>query len=188
VQECRRTWAAQGHDWSYDTITRLAAAAPAFGPLVDPDHHDFLRPGDMPTLICDYCQRTGQRVPQSEGEIVRCALESLALKYRWTLEKLEQMQGRRLATLHIVGGGSQNRLLCQFAADATQRTVVAGPVEATATGNVLLQAIASGELGSLAEARQVVRQSFELVTYEPGAVAGWDDAYARLLALMEQDA
>lgn len=187
VQECRRTWAVQGRELSYDEITQLAAAAPPFGPLVDPDHHDFLRPADMPRRIVEYCQRTGQRVPQSDGEIARCALESLALKYRWTLERLEQLQGRRLEVIHVVGGGSQNRLLCQLTADATQRVVVAGPVEATATGNVLMQAIAGGELNSLAEARQVVRQSFDLVTYEPGSASGWDEAYARLLTLMEQD-
>lgn len=185
VQECRRTWAAQGNALSYDDLTRLAAEAPAFGPLVDPDHHDFLRPGDMPTLIRDYCQRTGQRAPQSQGEVLRCALESLAAKYRWTLEKLEMMQGRHLDVIHIVGGGCQNSLLCQLTADATQRTVIAGPVEATAAGNVLLQAISRGELGSLAEARQAVRHSFDLVTYEPAPVDGWDDAYGRLLALME---
>ncbi len=187
VQECRRTWASRGRELSYDEITRLAAEAPAFGSLVDPDHHSFLRPGDMPAQIQAYCRRTGQVVPQTEGEIVRCALESLALKYRWTLDKLERMQGCRLNTIHVVGGGSRNGLLCQFTADATQRLVVAGPVEATATGNVLLQAISQGEIGSLADARQVVRDSFDLVTFEPGAIAGWDDAYARLLALMECD-
>lgn len=186
VQECRRTWAAQGQELSYDELTRLAAEAPAFGPLVDPDHHDFLRPGNMPALIRDYCQRTGQRAPQTEGEVIRCALESLAAKYRWTLEKLEMMQGRRLDVIHIVGGGCQNGLLCQLTADATQRLVVAGPVEATAAGNVLLQAISRGELGSLAEARQAVRHSFELITYEPNPVDGWDDAYGRMLALMER--
>ncbi|NLX37489.1 MAG: rhamnulokinase [Chloroflexi bacterium] len=188
LQECRRTWAAQGRDWGYDDLTQLAAAAPAFGALVEPDHHDFLRPGDMPTLLCDFCQRTGQQAPRSEGEIVRCILESLALKYRWTLDKLERMQGRRLDTIHVVGGGSQNRLLCQLTADATQRVVVAGPVEATATGNVLLQAISRGELASLQEAREVVRASFDLTTYHPGPAAPWDDAYERFLHLMEQTA
>lgn len=185
LQECRRTWAVQGHEWSYDDLTQLASAAPAFGPLVDPDHHDFLRPADMPTLLCEACRRTGQQAPGSEGQIVRCILESLALKYRWTLDKLERMQGRRLDTIHVVGGGSQNGLLCQFTADATQRLVVAGPIEATATGNVLLQAISRGELSSLAEAREVVRNSFALVTYEPGPATPWDEAYGRFQHLLE---
>jgi len=186
VQECRRTWAQEGEELSYADLTALAAQAPAFGPLVEPDCHDFLHPGDMPARIRAFCARTSQRAPETKGEIVRCALESLALKYRWVLEKLEIMRGKKLEAIHIVGGGSQNGLLCQLAADATQRRVVAGPVEATAMGNVLMQAIARGKIGSLAEGRQVVRRSCEALTYEPRAVAGWDDAYARFLAIHEQ--
>ena len=183
VQECRRTWAAEGQDLSYDDLTQLAAEVPAFGPLVDPDAHEFLRPGDMPARIRAFCARTGQRAPETRGEIVRTALESLACKYRWVLEKLETMLGRRLGVIHIVGGGSQNRLLCQLAADATRRPVVAGPVEATAAGNVLMQALARGRLGTLDEVREVVRRSFDVERYEPGAAAGWDEAYARFLTL-----
>jgi rhamnulokinase len=186
VQECRRAWAQEGEEFSYDDLTALAAAAPAFGPLVEPDSHDFLRPGDMPARIRAFCQTTGQPAPESKGEIVRCALESLALKYRWVLERLERMLGRRLETIHIVGGGSQNRLLCQFAADATQRPVIAGPVEATALGNILLQAIARGRIGSLDEGREVVRRSSEMHAFEPSSLAGWDDAYARFTALHER--
>lgn len=187
VQECRRTWAAEGREYSYDELTHLAAEAPAFGPLVDPDAHDFLRPGDMPARIRAFCERCGQPAPATHGEIVRSALESLALRYRWVLEKLEVMLGRRLNTIHIVGGGSQNRLLCQLAADATRRPVVAGPVEATAAGNVLMQALARGRLGTLDEVREVVRRSFDVVRYEPHAAEGWDEAYARFLALEGQD-
>jgi rhamnulokinase len=186
VQECRRTWAQEGTELSYGDLTELAAAAPAFGPLVEPDCHDFLSPGDMPARIQAFCARTGQALPESKGEIVRCALESLALKYRWVLEKLEVMLGQKLHTIHIVGGGSQNRLLCQLAADATQRVVVAGPVEATAAGNVILQAMARRRLGSLAEGREVVRRSFEMATYTPRAVSGWEEAYAHFLALRAQ--
>lgn len=186
VQECRRTWAQEGEDLSYDELTALAAAAPAFGPLVEPDSHDFLRPGDMPARIIAFCQATGQEAPETRGEILRCTLESLALKYRWVLERLERMLGRRLETIHIVGGGAQNRLLCQFAADATQRLVIAGPVEATALGNILMQAIARGRIGSLEEGREVVRRSTEMHIFEPGPVAGWNDAYARLEALHER--
>ncbi len=186
VQECRRTWAQEGEELSYAQLTDLAAEAPAFGPLIEPDSHDFLRPGDMPSRIRAFCGRTGQKVPETKGEIIRCALESLALKYCWVLEKLEIMCGSRLGTIHVVGGGSQNRLLCQLTADATQRPVVAGPVEATAAGNILMQAIARGHIASLAEGREVIRRSFDLLTYEPGPAAGWDEAYARFLAIKEQ--
>ncbi|MHB0857300.1 MAG: rhamnulokinase [Anaerolineae bacterium] len=186
VQQCRRTWAQEGEDISYDEITRLAAEAPAFGSLVDPDDHDFLRPGNMPARIAAYCARTGQPVPESKGALVRCALESLALTYRWVLEKLELLSGKRLNTIHVVGGGCQNRLLCQFTADCTGRTVIAGPIEATAMGNILIQAVARGRLGSLAEGREVVGRSFDLLTYTPRSTAGWDDAYGRYLALVGQ--
>ena len=186
VQECRRTWASEGKEYSYDELTRLAAEVPAFGPLVDPDAHEFLRPGDMPARIIAFCRATGQRSPASRGEMVRTALESLALKYRWVLKRLEVMLGRRLNTIHIVGGGSQNRLLCQLAADATRRPVVAGPVEATAAGNVLMQALARGRLGSLDDARAVVRRSFDVVRYEPCINDGWDEAYARFLAVQRE--
>ena len=186
VQECRRTWAHAGEDLSYSEITDLAERAPAFGPLIEPDSHEFLRPGDMPSRIREVCARTGQSEPETKGEIVRCALESLALKYRWVLEKLEVMLGRQLQIIHILGGGSQNQLLCQLTADATQRPVVGGPAEATAIGNILMQALAQGRIGSLGEGREVVRRSFDLVAYQPESQTAWDDAYARFLRIMEQ--
>ena len=181
VQECRRTWERQGRAYSYDELARAATAAPAFVSLLDPDDESFLAPGDMPAAIRAFCARTGQPQPDGVGATVRCCLESLALKYRWVLEKLEEIRGRRLETIHIVGGGSQNRLLDQLAADATGRPVVTGPVEATAIGNVLMQAIGRGYLGSLDDAREVVRRSFDVETFEPKPGAGWDDAYARYL-------
>lgn len=184
VQQCRATWAQEGEELGYDEITAMAADAPAFAALVDPDCADFLRPGDMPSRIRAYCQRTGQTPPDSKGAVVRCALESLALRYRWTLEKLELMLGHPLNRIHIVGGGIQNELLCQFAADATQRQVVAGPVEATAAGNVLMQAMARGHIGNLAEAREVVRSSFDLATYDPQDSEPWDEAYGHWLELV----
>ncbi|MFH1084175.1 MAG: rhamnulokinase family protein [Chloroflexota bacterium] len=179
LQECRRTWASEGQDLSWDAITALAVAAPAFGPLVEPDAHDFLRPGDMPARIRAFCARTGQAEPATPGAIARCAMESLACKYRWVLDKLERMQGHRLETIHIVGGGCQNKLLCQLAADAAQRPVVAGPIEATAIGNVLMQALAQGRIAALSEGRQIVRASFQLDHYTPRNAAAWDEAYAR---------
>jgi rhamnulokinase len=185
IQECRRTWAGEGEPLSYDEITRLAEAAPPFVAMIDPDAGDFLAPGNMPARIREYCARTGQAVPESKGAIARTALESLALKYRWTLEKLEETLGHRVETLHIVGGGSQNRLLNQFTADAIGRPVVTGPVEATAAGNVLMQMLALGHIGSLEEGRELIRRSFETATYLPREMNAWDEAYARFLNLVE---
>ncbi len=186
VQECRRTWAAEGEEYSYDELTQMAEEASLFGPLVEPDSHDFLRPGDMPDRIRAVCEDTGQDVPQSKGEVIRCALESLALKYRWCLTRLERLLDRRLRTIHVVGGGSQNHLLCQLTADATQRPVVGGPIEATAIGNVLMQALAQGHIGSLSQGRELVRRSFPLLEYEPRKEARWDEAYERFLRVREQ--
>ncbi|MFZ6030002.1 MAG: rhamnulokinase [Chloroflexota bacterium] len=183
VQEARRTWAAQGEQLSYDTLTQLAEQADALRSLVDPDYEAFFKPGNMPDRIQAYCVRSGQPAPMSKGAVVRCALESLALKYRWVIEKLETLTNRPLEAVHIVGGGSQNRMLSQFTANATGRPVVGGPVEATATGNLLAQAIALGEIGSWAEARQVVCASFEVETFTPQPSAAWDDAYGRFLKL-----
>jgi rhamnulokinase len=185
VQECRRTWARRGETLSYDDLTHMAAQAEPLRSLVDPDWADFLKPGDMPARIREFCRMTGQPVPEDKGAVVRCALESLALKYRWVLACLEEILGRRLEPIHIVGGGTQNRLLNQFAADATGRRVVTGPIEATAAGNVITQAMALGHIGSLEEGRRVVRESFDVETYEPAGGAEWDEAYGRLQALME---
>ena len=185
VQECRRTWARQGEKLSYAELTEMAAEADPFLAAVDPDYEEFLPPGDMPSRIRAFCERTGQRVPQTKGAVVRCALEGLALRYRWVLERLEGMLGQRLEPLHIVGGGTQNHLLSQLTADAIGRRVVTGPVEATAAGNVLVQAMALGHVGSLEEAREIVRDSFDLLTFEPGDDAGWDEAYARFLDVID---
>ncbi|MFO7696278.1 MAG: rhamnulokinase family protein [Anaerolineae bacterium] len=183
VQECRRTWALEGDDLAYDEITALAQSAPAFRSLVEPDAVEFIAPGGMPGRIQAFCARTGQSVPQTRGEIIRCALESLAFKYRWAVDKLERMVGRPLGVIHVVGGGSQNTLLCQFAADATQRPVVAGPVEATAIGNVMMQAIARGHIADVEEGRRIVARSFETVSYTPGDGSGWDQAYERFMQI-----
>jgi len=185
VQECKRTWAHLGEDLSYDEITRLASEAKPFLAVIDPDHASFLHAGDMPERIRKYCADTHQPVPQSKGEVIRVALESVALRYRWTLEKLEELTAKRFAPIHIIGGGTKNRLLNQFAADATNRMVVTGPVEATAIGNVLMQAIALGHLGSLPDARAVVRSSFEVEEYHPVHSSDWDEAYAKLLSLLD---
>src|SRR5581483_9768543 len=186
VQECRRTWRNAGEDLSYAELVALAERAPAFRALIDPDDSLFLRPGDMPARIAEYCADTNQPVPQDHGALVRCALESLALKYRFQLERLEMLLGKKLDVIHIVGGGTQNKLLSQFTADATGRHVITGPVEATALGNVLLQMLALGHIASLAEGRQVIRQSFDVSTYEPRPNRAWDDAYARFIKRLNE--
>jgi len=184
VQECRRTWEREGRSYSYDELARLAEAAPPFVSLIDPDQPSFILPPSMPAAIAEFCRRTGQPAPLEAGAIIRCALESLALRYRWVLDRLEELLGHRLDVIHIVGGGSQNSLLCQLAADACNRVVLAGPVEATAIGNVLLQAVGLRLLGSLADAREVVRQSFELRTFTPQSPDRWHEAYQRFLGFL----
>lgn len=180
VQECRREWMRQGEEVSFDALTQLAAESDAFLSVVDPDDVEFLHPGDMPSRIQKFCANTDQPVPQTKGQIIRVALESIALKYRLVLERLEELTGKRLDPIHIIGGGSKNKLLNQFTAASTGRTVITGPVEATAIGNILMQAIGMKHLSSLVEAREVVRASFEPELYEPNRTAGWDEAYARL--------
>jgi rhamnulokinase len=179
VQESRRQWARAGESFSYAELTDMAAQAPAFGPLVAPGDVRFLKPGDIPGRIQAFCRETGQVATESKGAIVRCALESLALAYRRTAERLDALLGRRLPAIHVIGGGSQNRLLNQFTANATGRPVIAGPVEATAIGNILVQALALGHVSSLAQGRELVRRSFPLVTFEPQHTAAWDAAYKR---------
>ncbi len=184
VQECRRAWEREGRAYSYDELTRLAESAPPFAAVVNPNDDSFIYPADMPAALAEYCRRTGQPAPDSPGVTVRVALEGLALCYRWVLERLERLTGKRLQTIHIVGGGSQNGLLNQFTADACDRPVLAGPVEATAIGNVLTQAVGLGVLGSLADAREVVRRSFEVRAYEPRNPDAWRGPYERFQALV----
>jgi len=187
LQECRRTWAREGREYSYEELTHLARVAPAAGPLLDPDHLSFLAPGDMPGRIRRFCRSTRQSLPEEPGEVARCVLESLALKYRWVLERAEEITGRRAEIIHVVGGGVKNTLLCQLTADATRRPVRAGPVEATALGNLMVQAYARGYLGSLEEIRAAVRRSsVGLHDYQPmGSADEWDGAYARLRRVMD---
>jgi rhamnulokinase len=181
VQECRRSWERETKTFSYDDLIRLADAAPPFVSLVNPDDAGFILPDHMPRALADFCRKTNQPAPSEPGPVVRCALESLALRYRWVLQRLEELLGRRLETIHVVGGGSQNTLLCQFTADACNRPVLAGPVEATAIGNLLVQAVGLGILGSQPEAREVVRNSFAVRTYTPKEPKHWDEPYERFL-------
>ncbi len=168
IQECQRTWALEdGKPLSFDRIARLARAARPADSLVDPDAPDFLRPKNMPQAIQNYCRRTRQPVPRDRGAIVRCAFFSLAHKYRQVLRMLEELLGHQVEVLHVIGGGAKNSLLCQWTADACGIPVLAGPIEATALGNLCVQLMALGKLGSLAEARELVRKSFPVKRFEP---------------------
>ena len=183
VQECRRTWLAEGKSYSYDELIQMAELAPPLRSLLDPTDPRFLAPGGMPGKVQGFCRSAGQPVPETPGEIVRCALESLALSYKETLTQIETLTGRTITRLHIVGGGSRNALLNQFAADATGRQVLAGPVEATAAGNVLLQAVTLGHLEGVAALRRTVQASFPIQSYTPGDSDAWQDADTRFQLL-----
>lgn len=179
LQECRRHWQRAGQDAGWDQLLELADTAEPFRSLIDPEAPEFLNPQDMPAALRDFCLRTGQPAPSGAGAFVRCCLESLALRYRMTLGELEQLAGRKVAALRIVGGGSQNRLLCQLAADACGVPVIAGPAEATALGNVMAQAIAAGELEGIAEGRAAVGNSVVMDAYEPHRSDRWAEAFDR---------
>lgn len=186
LQQCRSTWAAEGKSFDYQTLNQLAREARPFTVLINPDDLSFLPPGDMPTRIAEFCVRTGQSSPESISAIVRSILESLALKYRYSLDSLIEASGQIVDVIHVIGGGAQNDLLCQMTADATGRPVIAGPVEATALGNALVQWIALGEIGSIEEARKIVQSSFELITYYPHDVEPWEANLEKFKGLLIQ--
>ena len=185
IQECKREWDRRADAVDFAGLVKLAEKAPAFKAVIDVDDPRFLAPGNMPARIQDYCRETNQPVPEGRGEISRVIYESLALKYRWAIERLEQdLLHKRIDVLHIVGGGSKNVMLNRMTAGAIRRPVIAGPGEGTVIGNLLVQAMALGEIGSIPELRQVVAASFENVEYLPeGDPAAWDEAYERLLKL-----
>ncbi len=185
IQECKREWDRQGQVYSYGEIADMASTATPFQAFIDPDNDIFYNPGDMPRKIQQFCKDTGQKVPETKAEIIRCVFESLAMKYRWSMEKLEEITGNKLDSLHIVGGGSQNKLLNQLTANAIARPVICGPVEATATGNLMVQAMALGEVANLREIRQVVKNSFPTEDYMPEDTHEWDNAYGDYLKINE---
>jgi rhamnulokinase len=174
VQQCRAAWQRAGQTWTWDQLTALAAEAPPLVTLVDPNHPSLVAPADMPAAIRALAKAAGEPVPETTAATVRAALESMAAAVRRTLGELDGLLGRRVNRVHVVGGGVQNRLLCQMIADATSRQVVAGPVEATAIGNLLVQVLAQDGAVDLRALRRVVRDSFEPVTYEPRDTARWD--------------
>jgi rhamnulokinase len=183
LQSCVRCWSAAGQNFSYEELLDAAGREAALMALVDPDDPAFLNPENMPRAIDEYCAKTGQPAPQSPPAYARAILESLALKYRVVLESLEEITERRFREIRIIGGGSRNRVLNQFTADATGRTVIAGPVEATALGNIAMQMLATGAASSLAQARAVVERSFPTERFEP-STHRWDDAYRRFRQLI----
>lgn len=186
LHSCRESWAANGEEIEHDQLIAAAAdPALAFRSLIDPDHHMFLNPDHMPDRIRQYCRQTGQPEPLTQAGHVRTILESLAFKYRAVLESLERVTGTRIDVIRIVGGGSRNQLLNQFTADATGRTVVAGPMEATALGNIAMQMVATGAVGSIAEARGAIERSFPVQRFDPAAADRWDAQYRRFQDYME---
>lgn len=186
IQECKREWDRRSDAVDFAGLVKMAENAPHFKAVIDVDDTCFLAPGDMPARIQEYCRRTGQPVPEGRGEISRVVYESLALKYRWAIEKLEQdIIHKPIPVLHIVGGGSKNAMLNQFTADALGRNVVAGPGEGTVIGNVLMLAKAVGAIESMQQLREVVEKSFPTETFVPGNTAEWDEAYTRYLKLIE---
>lgn len=179
LQECKRQWELEGVSIGYAEMQELAAAESGRISYIDTEDPVFLPPGRMPQRIAEYCRRTGQPVPEGRGALVRCVVESLAMKFRQTLEETEALTGRKAGAVHMVGGGIHNKLLCRLTADICGRTVVAGPAEATAIGNLMMQALAHGEVSGTAEIRQVVRDSFPPDIYSPSGGEGWDAAYAK---------
>ncbi|MBQ0125778.1 MAG: rhamnulokinase, partial [Clostridiales bacterium] len=178
-QEARRQWKREGEDIGFGELSEMAANAAPLRSFIDPDDPMFAPPGDMPRRIADYCMKTGQPVPETKGEIVRVILESLAMKYRATVDMIDELCGKRIPAINIVGGGTQEKQLSQFTANACGRPVYTGPIEATALGNIVSQAIAAGEIKDIREGREVVSNSCEFLTFEPKDTEKWNEAYER---------
>lgn len=186
IQESRRQWDREGELLSFDELEQQAREAEPFASMIDPDYPAFQTPGNMPRRIREYCEKSGQKVPETKGEIVRCIAQSLGFRYRYTIEGMEKVTGNKYNVVNIVGGGIKDKMICQFTANATKRVVSAGPVEATSIGNVLVQAMAMGAIKDLNEGRQVVKNSFDIATYEPQDSDEWDAAYEKWKEIVEK--
>ena len=184
IQECRRWWQSQGMQLSWNDIVEQAKKAEPFRTIINPDHGEFFAGGDMVRKIQEYARQTGQPVPETVGQVARAIYESLALKYRWALERLQVIKGQPIGQLNIVGGGCQNKFLDQLVADSLDRPVVIGPIEGAAIGNLLAQAMALGEVKDLEELRQIVRNSEAVETFTPNHTEAWEAAYGKLLSLI----
>ncbi|MGI6696642.1 MAG: rhamnulokinase [Christensenellales bacterium] len=187
IQEARKEWKKNGKDLSYTDITNLVMNTPALQSFIDPSHSDFFNVVNMPLQIQNYCKRTNQPIPDNEGAIARCVYESLALKYRWAIERLEIFSGKNIDRLYIVGGGIRNEMLNQMIADCIGRPVTTGPIEGACVGNLLMQCLALGEISDIFQMREIVRNSFVLTEYEPSSTKKWDDAYHRFLKIQNND-
>lgn len=185
IQESRRAWRRKGEDYSYADLERLALKAEPLQCFIDPDAPEFTPPGDMPARVQKFCRRTGQTVPQTVGEIMRCIYESLALKYRFALEQLKEATGKRFTVLHVLGGGAKDQLLCQMSANSTGLPVVAGPVEATALGNIIIQLVALGQLNSISEGRTLIAKTETLRHFKPAETDVWDKAYEHYKTILK---
>jgi rhamnulokinase len=183
IQECKRCWAGIGKDYSYPEIAAMAEKAVPFRSLINPDDASFYNTGDMPTAVIAFCKEYHEPLPSQPGEFARCIFESLALKYRFVLESLRKMSGKKMDKIHIIGGGSQNKFLCQLTANATGLPVIAGPAEGTAIGNLLVQAMALGYVRSLSEIREIVKNSCDTEIYQPVDTDKWDRVYDRFVGL-----
>lgn len=186
IQECRRLWKERGNDYTWDELVQQARQASPLACFINPDDPRLLAPSDMPETIRQLVRENGQKAPDSHGALIRSVLESLAMRYRTALGHIESLTGEKIDTLHIVGGGAKNKLLSQMAADATGRQVVAGPVEATAIGNLMMQAVGAGDVANITQAREVIRRSFAVEVFEPSDKASWDDAYSRFKSMIEE--
>ncbi|SFL66269.1 rhamnulokinase [Halanaerobium salsuginis] len=167
IQECKRAWKREGKNLSYKAINEAARKAKPFKYQIDTDHSSFINPANMPAAIKTYCKKTKQSVPEQPGEIARLIYESLAQKYKEVIQELEKLTDKKIKTINVVGGGTKSELLCQYTANITKRKVIAGPIEATAVGNILTQLIALGEIKDLKEGREIVKNSIDLKVYEP---------------------
>jgi rhamnulokinase len=183
LEQCRKEWSRQGKEYSYPEIVAMAESAEPFQCFINPDDAAFANPESMLGAIESFCSRTGQQAPKSDSQIVRTIFESLALRYRQVLEILESMAPFAIDTLHIIGGGAKNALLNQYTANATGKRVVAGPSEATAIGNIMMQAVGAGVVGSVAEARKIIRNSIATEEFTPQSSEAWNEAYSKFVTL-----
>lgn len=185
IQEARREWRRQGYDYSYAELERQALSARPLTCFIDPDAPEFVPPGDIPSRVQEFCRRTGQKIPTSVGQIMRCIYESLAMKYRYALNQLEECSGKRYPVIHLVGGGTKDGLLCSMTADSCNREVIAGPVEATVYGNAAVQLIATGDIKDLSEARRIIAASDSVKHYTPENTAEWEEKYPEFLKIIK---
>jgi rhamnulokinase len=185
LEQCLKEWKKEGITYAYEKLVHMAESAPAFQSLIDPDHISFANPACMPKAIADYCVATGQKTPENHAEIVRCIFESLSLKYKFFFGKMINLAPFAIEKLHVIGGGSKNPLLNQWTANAIGIPVLAGPSEATAIGNIMIQAKAAGCVSSLQEMRQIIRESIQLDEFSPENKNEWENAYSKFLSIIK---